>query len=193
MSPGPRLGSDVRPDAVGKPTLRNPLVVGALAAITVGLYGVFWYYAANQQLRELGRIRGAGSLDVKPGVSTLAVSFPFIASVLGVILDTSYGVRLALLLVTGIPFAVSWYRTVKRIYAAQQIEHAARRISGWVVLVLFCVTLAPVPSFAGIADDVSVWVVATAALFLAYTYLQQQFNVIWMAYALSPGGNRSPE
>lgn len=75
----------------GKP--RNPVAVWLLAPLTLGIYGLVWYYKANRETRDLG-------ITVDPAVSVLAITFG------------------AFILVP--PF-VSIYRTGERIAQAQRV------------------------------------------------------------------------
>jgi hypothetical protein len=53
---------------------RNPLAPFGLAIITLGIYGIFWYYFVNKELAELGKARGTDELGDSPGTSVLAVT-----------------------------------------------------------------------------------------------------------------------
>src|SRR4029079_11963688 len=50
--------------------LRNPLGVVGLSLITLGIYGIFWWYYINREMRDLGRARGVSGLGDNPGLST---------------------------------------------------------------------------------------------------------------------------
>jgi hypothetical protein len=53
---------------------RNPLGPLGLSIITLGIYGIFWYYFVNKELAELGKARGTDELGESPGTSVLAVT-----------------------------------------------------------------------------------------------------------------------
>jgi uncharacterized protein DUF4234 len=55
--------------------LRNPVKSGLLDALTLGVYGIFWFYYVNRELADLGRARGTTELGVDPQKSLLAM-FP---------------------------------------------------------------------------------------------------------------------
>ena len=38
--------------------LRNPLAVIGLTIITLGIYGIVWYYKVNKELADIGEARG---------------------------------------------------------------------------------------------------------------------------------------
>jgi hypothetical protein len=63
----------VRPVYPGK--LRNPVVVGVLTIVTLGIYTIAWWYLINQEMAEHGRARGRRELGDDPARSTLAL-FP---------------------------------------------------------------------------------------------------------------------
>jgi hypothetical protein len=53
----------------GKPYLkRNPLGVLGLTLITLGIYGLYWYYKVNEEIRDV-----TGDQTISPGRSLLAV------------------------------------------------------------------------------------------------------------------------
>jgi hypothetical protein len=53
---------------------RNPLAPLGLSIITLGIYGIFWYYFVNKELAELGKARGTDELGDNPMMSVLAVT-----------------------------------------------------------------------------------------------------------------------
>ena len=59
-------------NAVGK--VRNPLGVIGLTLITLGIYGIFWYYYTQKELAEMGRAHNTEELGTSPGTSVLAVT-----------------------------------------------------------------------------------------------------------------------
>ncbi len=59
--------------------IRNPLGVIGLMLLTLGIYGVFYYYFINKEMAELGKATGrTQELRDSPGTSVLAL---FIAPV----------------------------------------------------------------------------------------------------------------
>ncbi len=61
--------------AGGFAKIRNPLLVFFLDLITVGIYGVIWFYYVNRELALLGRTRNTTELGENPTKSLLAL-FP---------------------------------------------------------------------------------------------------------------------
>ena len=53
--------------------LRNPLTSGLLDLITVGIYGIYWYYQVHREMADLGRARGTAELGENPTNSLLAL------------------------------------------------------------------------------------------------------------------------
>lgn len=90
---------------------RHPLAPLGLSILTLGIYGLYWYYAVNRELRDLGE-------DVKPGLSVLAVT-------LG-----------ALVIV---PLFVSQYNTAERIRRLQERAGIASPLNPVVALVLLVI------------------------------------------------------
>ncbi len=86
--------------AGGSAKLRKPVLVGVFDLITLGVYGVIWYYNVNKELALLGRANGTTELGENPTKSLLAL-FP------GIILI--------------VPAAISIYNTVKRLRAARKL------------------------------------------------------------------------
>ena len=59
-------------NGVGK--VRNPLGVIGLTLITLGIYGIFWYYYTQKELAEIGRANNTEELGTSPGNSVLAIT-----------------------------------------------------------------------------------------------------------------------
>ncbi|PTL59119.1 DUF4234 domain-containing protein [Paraconexibacter algicola] len=78
--------------------VRNPLGVIGLTLITLGIYGIVWYYKVNKELAAIGRAKGTEEAGTSPVTSVLAVT-------LG-----------ALVIV---PAVVSMFRTWKRLNVAE--------------------------------------------------------------------------
>jgi Domain of unknown function (DUF4234) len=53
---------------------RGPVKILGLMIITLGIYGIFWYYYMNKELAEIGKARGTDELGDSPGTSVLAVT-----------------------------------------------------------------------------------------------------------------------
>ena len=101
-------------NAVGK--IRNPLGVIGLTLITLGIYGIFWYYYTQKELAEMGQARNTEELGTSPGTSVLAVT-------LG-----------AFILVP--PF-VSIYNACKRLKAAERLAGAAEGMEPGLLFLLW--------------------------------------------------------
>lgn len=54
---------------------RNIVAPLLLSIITLGIYGLVWYYNTNKELAEIGRARGTSELGDSPGTSVIAVTF----------------------------------------------------------------------------------------------------------------------
>ncbi len=53
---------------------RNILAPLGLSIITLGIYGIVWYYKTNKELAEIGRARDTDELGDSPITSVLAVT-----------------------------------------------------------------------------------------------------------------------
>jgi hypothetical protein len=95
--------------------IRDPVAVAALTFITLGIYGLYWWYQINREMADLGAARGVDGLGEKPIYSLLAF-FPG-----------------ALIVVP--PF-VSLYRGSERIRRAQEAAPGEVSYNGWIVLAL---------------------------------------------------------
>jgi hypothetical protein len=100
---------------------RNPLVVLGLTFITIGIYGLYWYYKVNEEI-----LRFTKDDTISPTRSLLAV-FPG-----------------GLLIVP--PF-IAYYNTANHIVAMQEERHMPSQISPALVVVLrlFLLSLAAAP------------------------------------------------
>jgi hypothetical protein len=94
--------------------VRNPLGVVGLSLITLGIYGIFWWYFVNREMRDLGRARNV-DLGQKPANSVWAIT-------LG-----------ALIIV---PAIVTLWTTSGRIEASQAAVGLEQRASGPLIFVL---------------------------------------------------------
>jgi hypothetical protein len=57
---------------VGK--VRGYVSVALLTIVTLGIYGLVYYYKVNKELADLGKARGTEELGTSPGMSVLAVT-----------------------------------------------------------------------------------------------------------------------
>ncbi len=92
---------------------RHPVAVPALIVVTLGIYGLYWWYQINREMVDLGRARGADGLGDSPTKSLLAL-FPG-----GLVIVPPY---------------ISLYNTVKRIQRAQEVTTGQATLNGMVVL-----------------------------------------------------------
>jgi hypothetical protein len=88
-----------------------------LELVTLGIYGFFWWYFINRELRDYGRAKGTTELGTSPAKSVLAVT-------------------LGLLII--VPALVSIYNGFKRVQAAQRLT-GIEPINGWIGLILLLV------------------------------------------------------
>src|SRR5688572_20268355 len=94
--------------------IRNPWGVFGLLLITLGIYGIFWWYYINREMRDYGQATGH-DLGQNPTNSVLAV-FPG-----GLII---------------VPALISYWNGTKRAQAAQRVA-GVPLLSGWIALILF--------------------------------------------------------
>jgi Domain of unknown function (DUF4234) len=104
--------------------IRNPVMVAILSLVTLGIYGIFWWYYINREMADYGRARDTKELGDDPGTSTLAL-FPG-----------------SLVVVPAIWTAVT---TFKRSQAAQRLT-GVTPLNGWLAFVLVLVFS---PAFCG--------------------------------------------
>jgi Domain of unknown function (DUF4234) len=95
--------------------VRNPVTSAILDAVTIGIYGFYWYYQVNKELAALGRARGTEELGTKPMNS-------FWALMPGVLVL--------------VPFLISGYNTGERVQAAQRGSGAGESINPIIAIVL---------------------------------------------------------
>jgi Domain of unknown function (DUF4234) len=99
--------------------IRGVVAVTVLSIITLGIYGLVWYYKVNREMADLGKATGrVGELGDSPGRSLLAIT-------LG-----------ALIIV---PALISYAHTFKRVQALQRLTGASGPINGWIGFILFIV------------------------------------------------------
>jgi hypothetical protein len=92
---------------------RSPIAVAIFCVITLGIYGIYWWYQINREMVDLGRARNETGLGDSAFTSLLAV-FP------GVIII--------------VPPYVSLYNTLKRIQRAQEVTVGQATLNGMIVL-----------------------------------------------------------
>lgn len=105
--------------------IRNPLGVIGLTIITLGIYGIFWYYYANKELAEIGRAHNTEECGTSPGTSVLAVT-------LGAFII--------------VPAFVSAYKFCQRLNAAERLTGAPQGMEAGLLFVLY-VFLSPVAAY----------------------------------------------
>jgi hypothetical protein len=105
--------------------IRNPLGVIGLSIITLGIYGIFWYYFANKELAEIGKAHNTDELGDSPGTSVLAIT-------LG-----------ALIIV---PAFVSAFKFCKRLQAASRVTGAEEGMEPGLLFVIY-VFVSPVAAY----------------------------------------------
>ncbi|MEP7334929.1 MAG: DUF4234 domain-containing protein [Actinomycetota bacterium] len=97
--------------------IRNPITVAIFAVITLGIYVLYWWYAANREMVDYGRAKATDQLGESPLKSLLAV-FPG-----GLII---------------VPAIWTTITTFQRVQAAQKLA-GVPPINGWLGLVIYLV------------------------------------------------------
>lgn len=100
-------------DATHKAKVRHPVAVPVLTLVTLGIYGIYWWYAVNREMADLGRARNADGLGDSPGKSLAAV-FP------------------GFLLI--VPPIMSLYNGNGRMQRTQELVLGRRSLNGWITL-----------------------------------------------------------
>ena len=97
--------------------VRSPVWTVVFTVITLGIYGAYWWYQVNREMRDLGRIHATSELGDSPGISLLAVT-------------------LGLLVI--VPPFVSLYKGCQRVQAAQRLAgiEERERLNGWIAIAL---------------------------------------------------------
>ena len=96
--------------------IRSPVNVALLSLVTLGIYGIVWYYKINKEMAELGKATGkTAELGDNPATSVLAVTVGSLA--------------------LGIPAIISIVHTFKRVQAAQRLNKV-EPLNGWLGLLL---------------------------------------------------------
>jgi uncharacterized protein DUF4234 len=97
--------------------IRHPLAVFGLVFLTLGVYYYVWYYKVNRELRDLGRAVGEEErLGRSPLTSLLAITLGWLIIV---------------------PPFVSFYRTFRRVEAAQELSGTRDRVNVWLGFALY--------------------------------------------------------
>jgi len=97
--------------------VRSPVWTVVFTVISLGIYGAYWWYQVNREMRDVGRIHDTHGLGDSPGLSLTAVT-------------------LGLLVV--VPPFVSLYNGCQRVQAAQELAgiEERERLNGWIALAL---------------------------------------------------------
>ncbi len=103
--------------------VRSPIGGWLLNLITLGVYGLFWYYRVNKELRNFDK-----SISVKPGLAVVCLFVPIIG-------------------------LVSIYNTGKRIRQAQAIAGSHPSASGVIGVLLTFVFALYLPYYNSQAND----------------------------------------
>lgn len=111
----------VNTDQQGK--IRNPLGVIGLMIITLGIYGIVWYYKVNKEMATIGQSHGTDEAGTSPGMSVLAVTLGVFAFL--------------------IPPFVSVYKSCGRLRKTQELTGAPEGMDP-VLLFLLWVFLSPI-------------------------------------------------
>ena len=134
MSETVRIG-----DTTATAKIRHPLAAFGLVFLTLGIYYLVWYYKVNRELRDLGRATGEEArLGRSPLTSLAAITFGWLLVV---------------------PPFVSFYRTMQRLEAAQEVRWTPQRVS---------------PSLA-----IALYVFGLFALPFEVIYVQSEMNGLW--------------
>ena len=97
--------------------VRSPVAVAILTIVTLGIYGLFWWYYINREMADYGRAKGTEELGTSPGRSLLAL-FPG-----GLIV---------------VPAIWTTVTTFKRVQASQRVS-GTEPINGWIGFILYVV------------------------------------------------------
>ena len=109
---------------IGK--VRDPVVVGLLSFFTAFLYTIYWWYAVNRELRDLGRVARTTELGGSPATSLAAVTVGWAVVV---------------------PPIVSTVRTCQRIQAAQRLTDGRRELNAPIAVVLAFLLTPALPGY----------------------------------------------
>jgi hypothetical protein len=97
--------------------IRGVVAVPLLVLVTLGIYGLVWYYKINREMADVGRATGrTDELGDSPGKSLLAVTLGAIVIV---------------------PAVISFIHTFKRIQALQRMSGVTDVINGWIGVIFY--------------------------------------------------------
>lgn len=134
------MAEEIRIHGTSAPAkIRHPLAIFGLFFLTLGIYYLVWYYKVNRELRDLGRATGEEErLGRRPSMSLLAITAGWLILV---------------------PPFVSFYRTLRRIEAAQENS--------------------PTPVSANVWLGFALYIVGVLTLPVEMIYAQSELNVLW--------------
>lgn len=116
------MAQEVQIEGAEKPAkIRDVVAVPLLTVVTLGIYGIVWYYKINREMADYGRVHGhSDQLGDSPLTSLVAITIG------------------ALVIV---PALISIYRTFERVQALQRITRRGQEqeINGWIGLLAFIV------------------------------------------------------
>jgi hypothetical protein len=98
--------------------VRGPLWVGVWTLVTLGIYGIYWFYDSAKDLSEYGKAKGY-DLGQNPTTSLLAVLMGWV--------------------LLFVPTIIALYRFTKRVQQAQPLAGTSEQLNGWLALVLILV------------------------------------------------------
>jgi hypothetical protein len=101
--------------------VRSGWLVLLWSLLTLGIYGIYWWYTINRELADVGRVRGTKELGDNPLLSTLAY--------------TLGGFALA------IPTIWTLVTTVKRVQRGERLLGSEKVLNGWLFTALLVLTL----------------------------------------------------
>jgi hypothetical protein len=106
-------------DGIAK--IRHPVGVAVLTLITIGIYGLYWWYQVNREMVDLGKARNVDGLGDNPTTSLLAF-FPGAFVIL--------------------PPFFSLYNGTQRMKRAQEVTTGSTpTLNGWIIVILLIVGL----------------------------------------------------
>src|ERR1044072_3697597 len=103
----------ISPNSTAK--VRHPVAVPVLTVVTLGIYGIYWWYQINREMVDRGKAKGTDGLGENATTSLLAV-FPGFLVI--------------------IPPYFSLYNGVKRMQRSQEVTTGEVTFNGWIVLIL---------------------------------------------------------
>ena len=100
--------------------VRGPVWVAVWSLVTLGIYGIYWFYVTVKDLSEYGKAKGY-DLGQNPMMSLLAVLIGWV--------------------LLFIPPIIAIYRFVKRTQQAQRLAGSPTQLNGWLWLIMALVGL----------------------------------------------------